>query len=207
MLSLVSPLKLIAAIAIVYALFVVLTMACYMAIVPDVSAWSLIRVVFAVSIVLDAALFVAVHFLWRWVWGKIPILNTLIFPDLNGQWRMEIHWTDPEKKGIVEAMATIRQNFLHISMEVSSGGSDSETLVAIPKKDPESGRPILYYVYRVIPKMKEGKDETSYKGAAILKFEADQFHSLRGNYFTDRKTTGYFELQRGAVVDHNPVTI
>jgi hypothetical protein len=37
-------------------------------------------------------------------------------------------------------------------MEVRSVKSDSQTLMAQPKKDQESGRPILYYVYLVTPK-------------------------------------------------------
>lgn len=127
---------------------------------------------------------------------KVPMLNTLLFPDLNGCWRMQIHWVGPDKSGTVTAKATIRQDFLRISMEVASDGSDSETLVVKPKKDPESGRPILYYVYRVVPKKLSNETGSSYEGAAILKFEAAQTHRLSGNYFTSRKTVGHFILQR-----------
>jgi hypothetical protein len=38
---------------------------------------------------------------------------------------------------------SVKQNFL------KSSKSDSQTLMAQPKKDPESGRPLLYYVYLV----------------------------------------------------------
>ncbi len=68
--------------------------------------------------------------------------------------------------------------------------------MAKPKKDPESGRPLLYYVYRVVPKQLSNETGSSYEGAAILKFESTQTHSLRGNYFTSRKTVGHFVLQR-----------
>jgi len=196
MLSLLSPLRVISIIAVGYALLVVLGLLLYIAIGPELATWSAIRIVFAGALVLDLALLAVVHFLWRWLWIKFPILNTLLFPDLNGRWRMEIHWVSPETSGAVSAIATIRQDFLRISMEVVSDGSDSETLMARPKKDPESGRPLLYYVYRVVPKQVSANAGPSYEGAAILKFDSENLHSLRGNYFTSRKTLGHFVLQR-----------
>lgn len=196
MLNLISPLRVISIVAVGYALFVVLGLLLYMAINPEIATWSAIRIVFAGALALDLALLAVVHFIWRWLWAKLPILNTFLFPDLNGRWRMTIHWVGPEAEGTVSAIATIRQDFLHISMEVASEGSDSETLMAKPKKDPESGRPLLYYVYRVLPKQINAGAGSSYEGAAILKFESEQSHCLRGNYFTSKKTVGHFILQR-----------
>lgn len=196
MLHLISPLRVISIIAVSYSLFVVLGLLMYLAITPELATWSAIRIVFAGALVLDLALLAAVHFIWKWLWAKLPILNTFLFPDLNGRWKMIIHWVGPQADGTVSAIATIRQNFLHISMEVTSDGSDSETLMARPKKDPESGRPLLYYVYRVVPKQKNAEAGSSYEGAAILKFNSEQSHCLSGNYFTSRKTVGHFVLQR-----------
>ena len=196
MLSLISPLRVISIIAVGYALLVVLCLLLYMAVAHELAIWSAIRIAFAGALALDLALLVTVHFIWRWLWVKLPFLNTFLFPDLNGRWRMEIHWVSPEASGNVSAIATIRQDFLRISMEVVSDGSDSETLMARPKKDPESGRPLLYYVYRVVPKQMSANAGSSYEGAAILKFESEQSHCLRGNYFTSRKTVGHFVLQR-----------
>lgn len=132
---------------------------------------------------------------WKYVWRLIPSLNHWLFPLIEGKWDMTIHWQGVDASGVVQAEATIKQNFFRISMEVSSNGSDSETLIAQPKKDPESGTPLLYYVYRVTPKLKNGESGADYKGAAILKFSpSEALMALKGNYFTSAKTTGYFEL-------------
>ena len=93
----------------------------------------------------------------------------------------------------------IRQDFLKFSMEVHSKDSDSETLLAQPKKDAESGRPTLYYVYRVIPKRIVGKDHRTYDGTALLKLSPGNQVSLQGNYFTDAETRGHFRLTKSVL--------
>jgi hypothetical protein len=196
MINLISPLRVVSIIAVGYSLLVVLVLLLHKAIASEIATWSAIRIAMAGALALDLILLAAVHFIWRWLWAKFPVLNTFLFPDLNGRWRMTIHWIGPEAEGVVSATAIIRQNFLHISMEVTSDGSDSETLMAKPKKDPESGRPLLYYVYRVVPKQINAGAGSSYEGAAILKFESEQSNCLSGNYFTSRKTVGHFVLQR-----------
>jgi hypothetical protein len=79
---------------------------------------------------------------------------------------------------------------------VNSPGSDSETLAVMPKRDPESGRPIVFYVYRVIPKKTTASAGDAYEGSAILKIRSAGADYLGGNYHTSRHTTGHFELRR-----------
>jgi hypothetical protein len=144
---------------------------------------------------LSVVIFIFFTYAWRLVWKWVPRLNTAIFPDLNGQWDMRIEWNRGGKSGEAQAIAIIRQSFLKISMEVHSADSDSETLLAQPKKDAESGRPLLYYVYRVIPKRTAGKGDPPYDGTAVLKLSPDRV-SLQGNYFTNARTQGHFQLTR-----------
>ena len=133
---------------------------------------------------------------WKQIWSLFPALNRWVFPDLNGEWQMMIHWQGTETSGIVPAKAQIKQDLLRISMEVFSRDSDSETLIVYPKRDPESGRPILYYVYRVVPKnIKQGVGG-SYEGSAILRLSSSGKDRWSGNYFTSRQTLGHFELSR-----------
>lgn len=145
---------------------------------------------------LNLALLLVIYFGWKWLWLKFPILNMVLFPNLNGTWSMKIHWEGSGSKGEVDASAVIKQDFMRISMEVTSPGSDSETLIAQPKKDPESGRPILYYVYRVVPKRLGGQSGEAYEGSAILRFSSSAVDALRGNYFTSQHTKGHFVLTR-----------
>jgi hypothetical protein len=136
------------------------------------------------------------HVGWRAVWIMCPKLNEWVFPDLNGQWRMTIRWFGPSAEGTVNATAIIKQSFFRISMEVTSVGSTSETLAVLPKKDTESGRPAVYYIYRVVPNKTIGHAGDAYEGSAILKVDSDNAECLSGNYHTSRKTVGHFDLRR-----------
>jgi hypothetical protein len=157
---------------------------------------SSVGIAFSGATVLNALLLFVVYIGWKKIWSMFPGLNRLIFPDLNGLWNMSIHWQNAEKSGFVTATAQIKQDLLRVSMEVFSRDSDSETLIALPKRDPESGRPILYYVYRVVPKNIKVDAGSSYEGSAILKVSNASYDRLSGNYFTSRRGTGHFELRR-----------
>lgn len=196
MLSLISPLRVISLVAISYAFIVALTLFLAFTFFSPIKLQTAVRVALGGATFLDILLLLSVHFWWRRLWARFPALNTLLFPDLNGRWKMRIHWIGVDESGSVDAVAVIKQNLLHLSMEVLSEKSDSETLMARPKKDAESGRPLLYYVYRVIPKQNSTNAGASYEGAAILRFEEAESVPLSGNYFTSKKTRGYFELSR-----------
>jgi SMODS-associating 2TM, beta-strand rich effector domain len=157
---------------------------------------SSIGVALSGATVLNLLLLFLIYVGWKRIWTMIPALNRWVFPDLSGEWKMAIHWQGVGKRGIKSARAQITQDLLRISMEVFSEDSDSETLIVHPKRDPESGRPILYYVYRVTPKMKEPDAGGSYEGSAILKLSGGRTDRWGGNYFTSRQTLGHFELSR-----------
>lgn len=138
-----------------------------------------------------------IYFWWRTVWRWFPSLNQFLFPDLNGDWGIEINWhKEGSEAGIVRGRATIHQNFHKISMEVSTEDSDSQTLIAVPKRDAESGTPQLFYIYRVVTKASKGSVEASYRGAAVLAFSKESGGRLRGNYWTSRLTSGHFTISR-----------
>ena len=133
-------------------------------------------------------------FLWRVIWKKFPHLNDWVFPDINGIWDVEIHWQWGDKTGVKNGKAHIKQDFIKLSMEFLTDESESETLVVKPKRDSESGRLQLFYVYRNIPKHNDGNTATPHTGAAILKLDPLNNTILEGNYFTDRNTRGMFKL-------------
>ncbi|MGP3618667.1 hypothetical protein ACTVZK_15420 [Pseudomonas aeruginosa] len=194
MFNLVSPLKLISIVLVLFGLGAIA--AIYTLERMQFSTANPYRAVMILASIYDLILLGFAHVGWRWLWRKIPLLSSVLFPDLNGEWRMTIHWSGVDGGGEVEASALIKQSFVSFSIEVQSDVSDSETLVVQPKKDSESGRPVLYYVYRVVPKGGRDAPAGSYEGTAILKFFEGDSHGLRGNYFTSRNTQGRFELQR-----------
>lgn len=196
MLSLFPITKIMTAIAIIYSIIVILILSfTASASAPFLNNISVaLRGAFAINLFL---VFI-IYYAWRKIWHWFPTLNTLVFPDLNGQWEMYIDWNWQGKNGTVVADAHIKQSFIKISMEVESVNSDSETLLATPKKDPESGRPILYYIYRTLPKKINGNTTAPYEGAAILKLDHKDLNCLKGNYFTNNDSHGHYTLKKRA---------
>jgi hypothetical protein len=188
--------RIVGAIAVSYAACVAVIVALIWKWGDQPTVWASVGIAFSGATVLNLLLLFLIYVGWRQVWVMFPQLSRLIFPDLNGYWTMNIHWQAAEESGSVVAKAQIKQDLLRISMEVFSKDSDSETLIALPKRDPESGRPILYYVYRVIPKYNKPGAGPSYEGSAILKITSGGSERLSGNYFTSRHGTGHFDLRR-----------
>jgi hypothetical protein len=188
--------RIITCVAIIYSIFPILILYFTWPADNTQTVYSSIKAALSGSGALGLILYLFFSYAWRGVWRLVPQLNKSVFPNLNGRWDMTIEWNRGEKSGVAQATAIIRQDFLKISMEVHSKDSDSETLLAQPKKDAESGRPVLYYVYRVIPKQVAGKDDPPYDGAAILKLAPDDQIGLQGNYFTNARTQGHFRLMR-----------
>jgi len=157
---------------------------------------------------------------WRWLWRLCPKLNDWLFPDLNGTWTMRIEWhgapEEPAKEtmsrrrnvdappskprsGVVLSTATIVQDWLGISIEVKSPDSTSQTLSIAARKDPESKRFNLSYLFRVEPRGRPAPQGLPYRGAAILRHERDSEGTLlKGKYWTERHTVGEYELRREA---------
>ena len=195
MIGLLSITRIITFVAIVYAILTVLC--AELAWNLGESSWSIryqIWIAVSGAAALQLVLTGWLYFGWRRLWRWFPALNHLVYPDMGGEWNIEIHWQDPKDSGVVGAKATIRQDFLRISMEVTSPSSDSQTLIAQPKRDPESGVPLLYYVYVVTPKSMGSSADSPYFGAAILRFSKADGGKLSGNYWTTKQTTGHFSL-------------
>lgn len=164
---------------------------------PATGFLTAISIAISGSTALQFLLLYVFHVGWRWLWDKFPSLNTLLFPNLNGTWKMVIHWEWGDKKGTSHAKAVIKQDFLKLGMDVDAEDSDSQTLLAKPKRDSETGRAELYYVFLTTPKHKsDANPQAPYKGTAILKLGLEGNGILQGNYFTSRKTVGHYELTR-----------
>ena len=160
------------------------------------STWSSIKFALAGASVLQLTLMGWIYFGWRRFWRWMPALNRLLYPDIDGEWNIKIYWQGQDEDGVVDAKATIRQDFRRISIEVASSSSDSQTLTVQAKKDQESGVPILYYMYVVTPKSIGKNPDTPYHGAAILRFSEVNGREFRGNYWTSKQTSGHFQLSR-----------
>lgn len=160
--------------------------------------WESARVAFAFATVLELILTFIVYVGWRSLWSRFPSLNQVLFPDLNGDWIAKIHWVRDGKEGTVSAAAKIKQDLIKMSIELDAPDSDSATVALVVRKDPESGRPILHYIYEVTEHQMRIASNPSYRGAASLKVNASDSRFMRGNYFTSRGSCGHFSFERVA---------
>ncbi len=191
MITLLPLQKIFIAIAVIYAVGIAL-----LAVMLQLSGMGSISAAFKGAFILEMGLLFFCMFGWKRLWSKFPVLNSWVYPDLNGQWKISIHWNSGNKKGTKLALAYIKQDLFRLSMVLVSDESESETLMVKPMKDPESARPMLYYIYQNEPAQGVEVQQPSHKGAAILKLGLTDHNSLKGNYFTDRATSGHFELRR-----------
>jgi hypothetical protein len=134
------------------------------------TTWTVVKLAFTGATILQFSLMAWFYLGWRTVWRRFPALNRLLFPDIAGVWKIKINWQGLGQNGVVHAEATIKQDFLRISMEVRSPDSDSQTLLALPKRDPESGVSLLFYIYLVVPKAIGSNPRSPYYGSAMLRF-------------------------------------
>lgn len=186
--------RVIAIIAVAYAVLIGLILGFWWKIAKDPTIFDGLKFALAGATPVQLILIGYIYFGWTWIWKKLPKLNDWLFPDLNGKWTMEIHYNFKGLCDHIAAEATIKQNFISLSMEVSAPNSDSQTLIAVPRKDPVSSRPMLYYVYNVTPHATSSKPEGSYTGAAILRFDNTNGGELGGNYWTSAQTRGRFSI-------------
>lgn len=192
MIGLLPIARVIAGIAVFYAAVI----AAVVALRPEAGILGSIGFAFSGAAALQLVLMIWFFLGWRWLWARIPWLGRTLFPDIDGEWRMTIHWIGSDRSGEIEARAVIKQTFISLSMEVHSPGSDSTTLIAQPRRDPESNRALVYYVYHVDPKAVGSDAPGPYSGAAILRYYDEDGGQLRGNYWTSQQTKGHFVLDR-----------
>ncbi len=191
MISLIPIQKIFSAIAIIYAVAIVSIIVIF-----ELAGLGSILVAIRGAFFLELSILVFFVFGWRKLWSRYPVLNEWIYPDLNGKWSVSIHWNWGDKQGTKAAIAHIKQDFFRLSMELVSDESESETLMVKPKKDPESARPLIYYIYRNESAQGVTNPRSPHKGAAILKLDHNDQDLLKGNYFTDQATNGHFEMRR-----------
>ena len=185
------------AVAVVFCLAVVLGIYVVNAHFHELGIVRQISLVLSASTVLNILLAVLFNYGWRHLWRWFPALNDHLFPDWNGTWDVEIHWQWEGRAGTVSAQAEVKQSLLKLSINLQSERSDSETL-SVPKKHPESARPHLHYLYEARPTQGYQDDNPAHMGAAIFKPDLNNNDVLRGNYFTDRSSSGHYVMTRAA---------
>lgn len=194
MINLFSITKLIVAFALVY--FLIVAGLIYVLSIFGFTESSDTRVAFLVGSVFELFLIYLFASGWRKIWGRFPMLNDLLFPDLNGQWNAKIHWNWDGKSGTKDGTVIIKQSFIKLSVDLVTDESESKTLMVKPFKSPESNQAAFYYMYHSEAKATSYESKKDHKGAAILYLGLEDNNKMSGNYFTDRETFGHYVFTR-----------
>jgi len=135
-----------------------------------------------------------------WIW-RLPILQgwLVTFPDLQGTWQgtLSTTWQHPgtdKTAPPIPIILVIKQSFDSISCVLYTQESISYSNAALLSEEEESGLKKLSYVYTNTPELNARGRSPIHDGAAILRIISTPKRSLKGEYWTNRKTTGEIEL-------------
>jgi hypothetical protein len=146
-------------------------------------------------------------FLWgvfkRWLW-KLPFLQGWLvkIPNLNGTWtgEMQSTWVDPETNaGIppIPTTATITQTLTTITVDFQTGEMESQSVVADISCDSHRRIAEIKYIYQSEPDATvRSRSEMHYGSAKLAVKTGGGVKKLKGDYWTDRKTTGTISLKK-----------
>lgn len=150
-----------------------------------------LKIVSIVIMVDSLLIWLFVKYCWKWTvfydWF-VP------FPNLNGTWTGEIKSNYIEKntgKKIEEIKATleIRQSFVYTHCLLKTTTMESSSFVSQFDINKEKQQLKLVYSYGGEPNLLLKDKNPSHFGTAMLNIE-DKGATLKGSYWTDRKTTG-----------------
>lgn len=194
MINLFSITKLFIAFALIY--FLVITGLIYLLPKVGITELSDTRVAFSLGSAFELLLVYLFASGWRKLWAWFPSLNSILFPDLNGEWEAKIHWNWEGESGSKNGKVFIKQSVIKLSVDLVTDESESKTLMVKPFKNPESDQAGFYYMYHSESKATSYESKKDHKGAAILYLSHEDNNQMLGNYFTDRETFGHYVFSR-----------
>ncbi|MCK5521929.1 MAG: hypothetical protein KAI83_02230 [Thiomargarita sp.] len=136
------------------------------------------------------------NFIWKW---NLLYSWLVPFPNLNGTWKGVIRstWVDPKtnkRLNPIPVILTIKQTFLSISCVMRTQEMESRSFIGSFRIDADNQLLQLVYSYASVPTKIVENRSTQHFGTIIFNIINDETQELRGEYWTDRKTTGAIEL-------------
>ena len=156
---------------------------------------------FAISIV-GVVMVGAAELLWFRLARIMPLIQTKMFPDLNGEWvgHLKSTWINPETGTTLPPIPTslkISQTFFTTSVTLKTGESFSKSTRVFLEPDYENRRYRVWYSYNNDPQAQFRHRSSQHEGVAYLDLDWDTDRNrLTGTYYTARKTTGDVDLRR-----------
>lgn len=124
------------------------------------------------------------------IWSILNKLDSSFYPDINGTWEGAILLGGESKS--LSLKAHVRVNMFDMAMDFQTDTADSITISMALRT--EKGQHFVDYIYR-----NESKDPNRdpYLGTATLRILLeDKKLTMRGSYFTSRKTHGSIQLKQ-----------
>lgn len=140
------------------------------------------------------------RFLWKVSWFPVQKLIVTV-PNLHGTWEGQLQYTQKtsasEHKETKNVVAFIRQSFDSISVEVQSKTMKSKSSMAGILTDPGTNTQELCYTYLSQAYVDTLDNNPWHDGTAKLEILKDKNgFTLKGNYWTLRRTNGILFLKR-----------
>lgn len=138
---------------------------------------------------------------WLWKW-KILQGWLVKIPDLSGVWAgtMVSTWKNPETgEGVppIKTQAVITQHLTKLNIDFTTNEMGSKSVVADLNYDSLRRVAEINYIYQSVPDASVRGRSAIHYGAAQLEVKKTQKKiMLKGNYWTDRSTTGNISLSR-----------
>lgn len=139
----------------------------------------------------------------KWLW-KAPLFRgwLVLIPDLNGSWEGKFRstWID-QKTGKtiapINAVARIKQDLTTITIDFTTDEMESCSIIAEISCDPHRRVAEINYTYQSDPDATvRHRSEMHYGSARLVYGRTALGETLKGDYWTDRKTTGSISLKR-----------
>lgn len=137
------------------------------------------------------------HFIFtKWAWRLRIFQRWLVpLPDLQGTWKGEIRttWQDPQRGStppLIPATLVVRQSFDAVHCALYTEESESQSNAALLTKEAETGAARLSFNYTNRPRASVRDRSAIHSGAAMLRVFNKDPREVRGEYWTDRRTTG-----------------
>lgn len=137
----------------------------------------------------------------QWLW-RLPIFQGWLVPnpDLQGTWEgtLQTTWIDPKTgkiPGPIPLILVVRQSFDSINCVMYTQESSSVSNAALLIEDENSRIYCLSYNYTNKPDAVLRSISVIHDGAALLTVIKKPTRLLKGEYWTNRKTTGCIELK------------
>lgn len=168
--------------------------------IEDVAvSFSWIKYLFLIVTVIAVAMACFNYCLWRHKWLQGRLLNWFVKrPNIQGTWRVKIisSWVNPSTEQQIppiEGYMVIRQTFTSLNMRLMTKDAYTEFFSVRIIYRPDQPYQIVG-TYMHIPLFSVREQNAIHRGSVLLRLVGTPLFSIKGEYWTDRKTSGAMEL-------------